>query len=377
MGVALVGFLAVRDLRPIFAALAVACLALFVLAAFRDADREWKQYQQRFYALEAEHGKSAREKAFIRQTPLQIRQIVVEELGVVDRCITCHLAVESSLGTYSEPPFSRHPENPKHLYYQFPFDKYGCTVCHEGQGRATTASAAHGRVRYWDRPMLGGALLQSACLKCHDEPDLPGAELASRGRQLFADKECATCHRIGAEGGNIGPELTTVGLKTLRHYDFSRVKGEHTIENWHVEHLKDPPAIVPGSLMPPLDLTDEEARALTVYVLSLTGARVPQEYVARLRRPPPPPVGTLMVRPGMSRGEALYVEMRCYYCHAVRGRGGQVGPDLTDIGARRDRDWLGVHFRDPRAISPHSLMPNYPLLEADIAALTEYMLTLR
>lgn len=366
-----------RDPRSIFAGLAIAFLALFLVAAFRDADREWKAYQRRFFALEAERGKSAREKAFIRQTPIEIRQIVVEELGVVDRCTTCHLAVESSLGTYQEHPFRRHPDAPKHLYYQFPFDKYGCTTCHEGQGRATTAAGAHGRVRYWDRPMMAGPLLQSTCLKCHDEPNLPGAEVAMRGRQLYQEKECATCHRIGPEGGNIGPELTTVGLKTAHHYDFSRLEGEHTIENWHVEHMKDPPAVVSGSLMPPLDFTDQEARALTVYVLSLTGARVPPEYLARLRREPLAPIGTLLVRPGMSRGETLYVQMRCYYCHAVGGRGGQVGPDLTRVGARRDRQWLTAHFRDPRAITPHSLMPDYPLSDPDITAVTEYMLTLR
>ncbi len=366
-----------RDQRSIFASLAVACLAVFLIAAFRDTDREWKDYQRLFFALEAEHGKSAREKAFIRQTPLQIRQIVVDDLGVVDRCTTCHLAVESSLGVYQEQPFRRHPEAPKHLYYQFPFDKYGCTVCHDGQGRATAADAAHGGVRYWDRPMLRGALLQSACLKCHDEPRLPGAALAVRGRQLYKEKECATCHRIDADGGNVGPELTKIGLKTARHYDFARLKGERTLENWHFEHLKNPPAVIPDTLMPPLDLTDEEARALTVYVLSLRGARVPPDYLARLRTEPPPPVGTLLVRPGMSRGEALYVQMRCYYCHAVNGRGGQVGPDLSKVGAQRSGDWLTAHFRDPRAITPHSLMPDLPLSEPDIAALTEYMLTLR
>lgn len=364
-------------LSPIFAGLATACLAIFGMAAYRDGDREWKEYQRRFYALEAERGQSAREKAFIRNTPLQIRQIVVGELGVVDRCTTCHLAVESSLGTYGEQPFRRHPETPKHLYYQFPFDKYGCTTCHEGQGRATSADAAHGRVPHWDRPMLRGAMLQTRCLRCHDEAGLPGAGLAMKGRELFQEKECGTCHRIGSEGGNLGPELTTVALKPARHYDFTRLKGTPTVENWHVEHLLDPMSVVPDSLMPDLDLTDEEARALTVYIMSLTGARAPQEYLVRLRREPASLPGTLMVRPGMARGEAVYIEMRCYYCHAIAGQGGQVAPDLTKVGERRDAAWLGAHFRDPRRISPHSVMPDYPLSEADINALTDYMARLR
>jgi cytochrome c2 len=270
-----------RDLHSVFAGLAVASLGLLLLTGYRDADREWKRYQRAFYELEAERAQSAREKAFIRRTPLEIRQIVVGDLGVVDRCTTCHLAMESSAGIYTEQPFRRHPEEPKHLYYQFPFDKYGCTTCHEGQGRATTVAAAHGRVRYWDRPMLAGSRIQSSCLRCHDDADLPGAEIVMRGRELYEERLCSACHRIGAEGENLAPELTALGRKTAHHYDFSRVQGEETIETWHFEHLKDPEAIVPGSLMPDIGLTDEEAWALTVYLLSLTGKRVPQEYVAR------------------------------------------------------------------------------------------------
>lgn len=278
-------------LRAAFAVLAVTCLTLFVIATMRDTAREWKQYQRRFYALEAEHGRSEREKRFIRETPLQIRQIVIDELGIVDRCTTCHLAVESSVGNYEEQPFRRHPTWPRHLFYQFPFDKYGCTICHEGQGRATSADASHGRIRYWDRPLLRGSLIQSACLKCHDESSLAiVAPLAAAGQQLYRKNECWSCHRIGLEGASKGPELTTVGLRPLGHFDFSHVRGPRTIENWHVEHLMDPKRVMPATIMPNYELTDNEAKALTIYLLGLTGTRVPQEYVVRLA-PPARPTG--------------------------------------------------------------------------------------
>ncbi len=45
------------------------------------------------------------------------------------------------------------------------------------------------------------------------EPLLEGGD-ASRGRAVFTGKKtaCSTCHRIGADGGQVGPDLTKVGM---------------------------------------------------------------------------------------------------------------------------------------------------------------------
>jgi putative heme-binding domain-containing protein len=44
------------------------------------------------------------------------------------------------------------------------------------------------------------------------EPLLKGGD-AQRGRKLFFGKKvaCATCHRVGREGGQVGPDLTKLG----------------------------------------------------------------------------------------------------------------------------------------------------------------------
>jgi cbb3-type cytochrome oxidase cytochrome c subunit len=58
------------------------------------------------------------------------------------------------------------------------------------------------------------------------------------------------------------------------------------------------------------------------------------------------------------------------------------GPDLSHLASRKgygdDPAWLIAHFKDPRALSPGSLMPSFDYLpQADLEALTAYMLTLK
>jgi hypothetical protein len=55
------------------------------------------------------------------------------------------------------------------------------------------------------------------------------------------------------------------------------------------------------------------------------------------------------------------------------------GPDLMNIGNRRSRDWLKIHFTDPRALAPGSSMPAYDYLLPDerADALIDYLLSLK
>lgn len=76
------------------------------------------------------------------------------------------------------------------------------------------------------------------------------------GRELYSHKGCSACHSIHGKGGKIGPDLTHVASR--------RPDAE-----WHIKHFKDPQSMVPGSIMPKVDLTDKELRELADYMLSL------------------------------------------------------------------------------------------------------------
>lgn len=77
--------------------------------------------------------------------------------------------------------------------------------------------------------------------------------------------------------------------------------------------------------------------------------------------------------PLVIQGRRLYTYVRCQYCHRIKGRGGTVGPALDNIGFTRTQEWLADHFRNPRKLSDGSKMPQVPLKDDQVKALTAYM----
>jgi ubiquinol-cytochrome c reductase cytochrome b subunit len=78
------------------------------------------------------------------------------------------------------------------------------------------------------------------------------------------------------------------------------------------------------------------------------------------------------------RGLYLYADRDCSYCHQVNGQGGhRRGPDLSNMVAKhRTRDYLARYIRDPQSVDSSSVMPKYPLPDADLNALADFLLSL-
>ena len=327
-------------------ALCAVAVALLLFAGFRkDQGREWKYWQERFHEQEAARSAPGDGGAALVELPLEVRQLVVPELDRVDRCTSCHLAVEDPSYAGLPQPIAHHPDHETH-----PFERFGCTICHGGQGRATTERAAHGNVPHWDEPLLERKYLQASCGKCHLPGDTEGVASLARGQELFEDLGCRGCHRLEGRGNTIGPDLDQVGRR--------RTPG------WLVRHFREPAVVTPGSAMPPLDLADDEIDALTVFMLSLTGEQLTEYYVSMRTLASP------------SAGRTLFTEKGCMGCHSVGGQGGKTGPALDGLASRRDADWIYRHFRDPQAISPGSAMPQFDFTEQEARALTEFVLRL-
>jgi ubiquinol-cytochrome c reductase cytochrome b subunit len=82
-------------------------------------------------------------------------------------------------------------------------------------------------------------------------------KLVDQGKAVYDKNGCAGCHKIGTEGGAVGPPLESTGR---RHSDL----------DWQVRHLKNPSSVVPGSTMPPYNqLSETDLKALATYMLSL------------------------------------------------------------------------------------------------------------
>ncbi len=289
---------------------------------------------------------------------LEIRQIHIRDAGKADRCITCHAGIESSYRLSDRQPLTRHPAGFIFLE-NHPVSEYGCTFCHQGQGRATTSpDKAHGWVDHWTEPMHQGSMTQSSCISCHgDIEGLRGAEFISKGSKLIKKYGCYGCHMIpGYEDlREVGPVLAEVGTKI--NY------------SWAVSWLQDPKTYYETARMPKFYLSKEEAESIADYLFSMTGTT---------RR------DTLYADEDIDwdlaeKGKAIWRQSRCNICHTTNGKGGNHteihAPDLSKVGSKVTREWLFNWIKDPKKYFPETKMPRYRFSDQELAALVEYIVS--
>ena len=91
-------------------------------------------------------------------------------------------------------------------------------------------------------------------------PPAQVAQLVERGKRLYENKYgCNACHNVGGEGGKIGPALDRAGFRLNA--------------TWVYRWLKNPQAMDAHTRMPALGLSDVDAKAVTMYVGTLRGAK--------------------------------------------------------------------------------------------------------
>jgi putative heme-binding domain-containing protein len=136
------------------------------------------------------------------------------------------------------------------------------------------------------------------------------------GAALFANR-CSECHGADAKGNN-GPDLTALwlsGVEDSRVFDSIRLGVADTV-------------------MPPSMAPDDELWAIIAYLKSVST------------------VPAFVSASGDSlEGRARFDSM-CASCHLVRGQGGSLGPELSNIAQVRSREALISAIREPDAIVP-------------------------
>src|SRR5205823_2202208 len=189
-------------------------------------------------------------KAYFRDAPLldfmaptlKVQQIilpnVVDDVNFIrvpkmDRCQTCHLAIDKKGYEKYPQPFTTHPDLATYLggSSPHPIDKIGCTVCHEGMGQSVSfRDAAHmptgdkqkeeWEKKYhweaphlWDFPMLPLKMTEASCAKCHkQEIFIPKAASLNLAYATYERAGCYACHKTrGFENvKKPGPILTKI-----------------------------------------------------------------------------------------------------------------------------------------------------------------------
>jgi cytochrome c2 len=67
-----------------------------------------------------------------------------------------------------------------------------------------------------------------------------------------------------------------------------------------------------------------------------------------------------MEKGDLARGEASFNKRTCAFCHTINGKGGSLGPDLTNVKERRSEEWLFKWLKNPPAIKSDTIMPRVP-----------------
>ncbi|HEU0005541.1 MAG TPA: c-type cytochrome [Terriglobia bacterium] len=190
------------------------------------------------------------------------------------------------------------------------------------------------RIKNWTAPGWLTVLLVVSVLAQDKPPEKKitnpfGKDKAAveAGRAQF-NSGCAVCHGPTGQGGR-GSRLA----------DIERVQKMPDARMFEV--IKEG---VAGTQMPPSSLSDTQIWQLVSFIRSLNLSAVEQDV------------------PGdAAAGETLFLSGgQCSGCHMIRGRGGLIGPDLSDVGARRSADKLRKSIETPDAF----IEPGYAKVEA-------------
>lgn len=310
-----------------------------------------------------------------------------------DRCTTCHLGIDKKGYEEARQPYRTHPAMDLYLRGGHPIEKIGCTVCHQGRGRATSFhNAAHtvstkeqeaqwGRyvgkheyeaLHYWDLPMMTKGHVESQCVKCHkDVVEVPKAERLNAGMFLVERYGCYGCHKIkGWENlRKVGPDLTRILSKTNEQFIYRWIKQPSAFRRTRMPQVWD---VRIGETTEQKARNDAEANAVTAYVVEKS----------RRETYPAPPRGDL------AAGRKLFETTGCLACHRVGEdlRGVPAlemasfrthGPNLDGTGSKVDAGWLYAWVKDPKSYWHETKMPRLRLSDKEAADVTAYLMSLR
>lgn len=190
-------------------------------------------------------------------------------------------------------------------------------------------------------------------------------QFVALGDKIFKGKgTCTLCHN---PVGGRAPMLDRAATVAIERLADARYQGEaKNAEEYLYESLVKPSAyVVPGfgkagtgdteSPMPDastgsIRLAEAEIKAVIAYLQDLSGVDVTVEIptaIAEEEKPVEPKAEAK--RALLGTPDKLIAQFACAACHKFGEQGGQLGPDLTHIGAQRDEEYIRRAILDPNA----------------------------
>lgn len=92
--------------------------------------------------------------------------------------------------------------------------------------------------------------------------------------------------------------------------------------------------------------------------------------------PAPPRIAGGVALDTIQQGKRLVAEKACLGCHIVADEGGNIGPSLNGVVARRGDEYVQNKIADPTFDVDSSMMPNFGLTAEEIGWVVAYLVTL-
>lgn len=324
---------------------------------------------------------------------IQIQQVVLKNLPEdlyfartmrVDRCTTCHQAIDKKGYEDAPEPFRTHPHLDLYLgsASPHPLEKVGCTICHGGMGQAVDfntcahvpndeAEAKRWAHKYgWSQPegvqsvMLPLKYTEGSCLKCHGAQEhVNFAPELNRGRDLMITRGCIGCHKVKGLVGltKAGPALYRIKGKLKKEF----------VEKW----VWSPKSFNPAARMPSFfqqsNNSDDDSLAKNkAEMISIVDYLYDhsQDYTPNQAAPPG----------SAAAGKKLFKEVGCLACHGiddVTSHHADFAPDLSGTGSKLSASFVYTWIKNPQHFNPETRMPSLRLSDAEAADITAYLMS--
>jgi cytochrome c2 len=264
--------------------------------------------------------------------------------GLVDRCQSCHVGTDPryvppqitltkadlGMAKSTDAPFSSHPDID--LIKWHPLEKFGCSPCHGGNGRAIDSiRRGHGRYEHWLWPLYYRENFDAGCQQCHASDMLTShAAVLNEGKQLYRSKGCIGCHRF--QGFDSQDEQLVSARQQIM--SMGKTKSDDELEIPRLQKLGDN---APDNAS--AQIYYAQATNLTVEISRMDAERESLEQ----------------------RSHNLIQEIK------------KVGPDLKEARQKLRKEWIPYWIGHTNEFRPTTKMPQFRFGPGDVEAISAFV----
>jgi mono/diheme cytochrome c family protein len=217
------------------------------------------------------------------------------------------------------------------------------------------------RLGWSSRRMAWEPVPATAWIHDGDSPAIRESAPRRRGREIFADRQCARCHRV--EGGDAPAAMPEMAAESASLEGL----GDRLRADWLVSWLRDPRQVRADARMPRLLEGPDAERDARDLAAALVGSKAGAASGA----------GTVPDPGQAPAGAKLFAELGCAGCHGLPGEPVPANDrrvSLAEVAAKWRPEALPSFLRKPSARHAWTRMPDFALGASEAEALAAFLL---